>query len=120
MERVTWIDHKGKRIVFTDLSRMAVSEEQIAVLKQAMDLICAQPPASVLSLIDYTGLKYNIPAVEMQKTFSTAVSPHMKASAAVGITGMMQVIYRSIVRITRRNIKTFDDIETAKDWLASQ
>lgn len=120
MERVNWISHKGKQIVFTDLSHMMSSEEQVAVIRQAQELICAQPPQSVLSLIDYTGIHYNIPAVEAQKTFSTAVTPHMKASAVVGITGMMQVIYRSVVRITRRNIKTFDDLESAKEWLATQ
>ncbi|MCU0607618.1 MAG: hypothetical protein MUF78_09425 [Candidatus Edwardsbacteria bacterium] len=120
MERVQQIVHKGKAIVFTDLSGLTDSDTQIALLNQARELICAQPPASARSLIDYTGIRYNIPAVEAQKQFSTAVGPHLKASAVVGITGMLQVVYRSVVRITRRNIKIFDDLESAKDWLAEQ
>ncbi|MRR34945.1 STAS/SEC14 domain-containing protein, partial [bacterium] len=96
------------------------SDTQIALLKQARELICGQPPASVRSLIDYTGIRYNIPAVEAQKAFSTAVGPHMKASAVVGITGILQVIYRSVVKLTGRKIRTFDDLEAAQDWLAEQ
>ncbi len=120
MERVTWIRHRGKDIVFTDLSGLTKSEEQIEVLKQAQGIICQQPEKSVLSMIDYTGVHYNMPAVEAQKEFSTAVGPHMKASTVVGITGILQVVYRSVVRITKRNIKTFATREEALDWLAEQ
>jgi hypothetical protein len=120
VERVQQITYKGKAIIFTDLSHTAVSEEQIAILRRAQELICAQPPDSVLSLIDYTGIHYNVSSVEAQKQFSTAVGPHMKASAVVGITGMLQIIYRSIVKLTGRNIKTFADIKDATDWLAGQ
>ena len=120
MERVTMVQHKGKSIVFTDLSNMTVSDEQVAVLQQAEALVLKQPPGSVRSLIDFTGVKYNIPGVEAQKHFSTAATPYIKVSAVVGITGMIRVIYRSIVRITGRDIKIFDDVETAKDWLAEQ
>ena len=120
MERVTFISHKGKDIIFTDLSQTASSAQQIDILNQAEKLISTQPPKSVLSLIDYTGARYDLTSVEAQKNFSAAVTPHMKASAVLGIGGLKQVILRSIVRITGRNIKTFDDNEAAKDWLAEQ
>jgi hypothetical protein len=120
MERVSWIKHRSRDIVFTDLSSLTKSEEQIEVLEQARKLICQQPEKSVLSMIDYTGVRYNIPAVEAQKEFSAAVGPHMKASTVVGVTGILQVVYRSVVRITRRNIKTFATREEALDWLAEQ
>lgn len=120
MERVQQIVHRGKDIVFTDMSGLASSDEQIAVLQRARDLICAQPPGSVRSLIDYTDLHYNIPGVHAQKEFSAAVGPHMKASAVVGITGMLQVVYRSVVKLTKRKIVMFDSREAALDWLAEQ
>lgn len=120
MDRMRQILHNGKTIFFTDLSGLSDSGQQIAILKRSRELICAQPPGSVLSLIDYTGIHYNIPAVEAQKEFSTAVGPHMKASATVGITGVLNVIYRSVVKLTGRKIQIFDDLETAMDWLAEQ
>jgi hypothetical protein len=120
MERVKWIDHKGKAVIFTDMSGLKTSEEQIAVLRRAQELICAQPHGSVLSLIDYTGIHYNVPGVQAQKEFSAAVGPHMKGSAVVGVTGMLQVVYRSVIKLTKRKIVTFDTREAALDWLATQ
>ena len=46
--------------------------------------------------------------------------PSIKASAAVGITGMKGSITRSLTRLTGRPIRTFDTIEQAKEWLISQ
>ena len=120
MERVTMVQHKGKSIVFTDLSHLTSSDEQIALFPQAQALICAQPPHSALSLIDYTDIRYNIPGVEAQKAFSKAVTPFLKASAVVGVTGILLVVFRSILKLTGRKITTFETREAALDWLAEQ
>ncbi len=119
MERVQVISHRGREIIFTDLSGTAEIEEQTAILNRAEALIRSRPPASVLSLIDYSGARYGLRSVEIQKNFSAAVTPYMKASAVTGISGMMRIILRSVVRITGRNIRDFPGIEQAKDWLAS-
>jgi len=118
MEKVNFIKHKGKDIIFTNLANTANIEEQLAILAKAEETIKTQPPKSVRSLIDYTNARYDLHSVEAQKNFSASVTPYMKASAVVGLSGLMRVILRSIVRITGRKIKDFERIEAAKDWLA--
>jgi hypothetical protein len=120
MERVSTIQHQGKGIIFIDISHLMNSDEQIATFNRAQELICSQPPGSVLSLIDYTGIHYNMPAVEAQKAYSKAITPYMKASAVVGVTGMLLVVFRSVVKLTKRKIVVFETREAALDWLVSQ
>jgi hypothetical protein len=120
MDLVKWIRHKDKDILFVDLSNVQKTDVEIETALAAEKIILAQPLGSVLTLIDYTGMHYDIHGVEAQKNYSSAVAPYVRASAAVGIDGLKKVILRSVARITSRNIKLFDDLESAKDWLATQ
>ena len=120
MEQVKWIKHQGKDILFVDLSNVQKVEVEIEAAHEAEKIIMQQPQNSVLTLIDYTGMHYDVHGVEAQKNYSSAVAPFVRASAAVGIDGLKKVIVRSVSRITGRNIKLFDDLESAKDWLATQ
>ena len=45
---------------------------------------------------------------------------YIKASAIVGITGLKQIVFNGLMRITGRDIKSFSTIEQAKSWLISQ
>ncbi len=120
MDKVTTITHKGREISFTDLSDTINTDRWIDILDQAEEVIKAQPPKSVLSLIDYTNAHFDFAAVEAQKNYSAAVTPHIKASAVVGLNSLMMIILRSIIRLTGREIRVFNDSTTAKDWLVKQ
>jgi hypothetical protein len=120
MDLVKWIRHKDKDILFVDLSNVQQTSIEIEAAQEAEKIIKTQPKDSVLTLIDYTGMHYDVTGVEAQKNYSSAVAPYVRASAAVGIDGLKKIILRSVARITSRNIKLFDDLESAKDWLATQ
>ena len=44
----------------------------------------------------------------------------MKAGAVVGLSGLQRVIYVTVTQLSGRRLPTFDTLEAAKDWLASQ
>ena len=44
----------------------------------------------------------------------------MKASAAVGVSGLKKIIVLSLMKLAGRDIKLFDTREEALDWLAGQ
>ncbi len=120
MEKVKWIKHLNKDILFVDLSNVQETEMAIEAAEEAEKIIAGQPPNSVLTLFDYTGMRYDMHGVEAQKNYSVAVKPYVRASAVVGIDGLKNVIVRSVIRLTGRNIKLFADLKSAKDWLATQ
>ncbi len=55
MDRVKWIEHKGKRILYEDFSGLQDPEDIYEVTDTSTALICKQPEASVLLLTDVTG-----------------------------------------------------------------
>jgi hypothetical protein len=48
------------------------------------------------------------------------VGPHIRASAATGVSGIKRVVFQSLLRIIGREIKLFETAEEALDWLAQQ
>lgn len=117
---VQFITHKGKRILYQSVEGGKSADDNIAVFDEAERIIKMQPEKSVLLLTNVTGAHYNTDAAERLKLFSSAVTPYVIASAAVGVGGIKRVILMSLVRISGRDIRMFDSIEEAKDWLVEQ
>jgi len=42
----------------------------------------------------------------------------MDKMAIIGITGIRKILFDAVTRFSGQNATLFDDIETAKDWLA--
>jgi hypothetical protein len=120
MPKVEYIVHQEKKILFFDIRDNPDPVESMRVGDQAKAIIMAQPPKSVLLLTDVTRAHYNPEATDYMKEYSAQVTPFVKASAMVGVAGIRNIILGSLVRISGRNIKLFDDLEKAKDWLAEQ
>ena len=120
MERVIFINHKNKDIIIIDLSQTTTNEQQVEIVNQAEKMLNTCPFNSARSLIDYTDARCDMISVESSKNISANVAPYLKASAVLGIGGLKRTFLRCVVGIIGRNIRPFDNIETAKDWLAEQ
>lgn len=120
MDRVKIITHRDREIIFGDFSHTSTFEEHQAILAQLRQLVSTRPPGTALTLLDYTGIRFNLESVEAQKKYSAEISPYVKASAVTGLNTVMSLVLRGVVRITGRNIRLFQQPEAAKDWLAEQ
>ena len=78
-----------------------------------------QEEKSVLLLTNVTNTHYDVVAIEHLKDFSKSITPYVKASCAVGVSGIKKVIVLSLNRISGRNIHLADNVEQAKDWLVN-
>jgi len=116
--RVKWIEHKDKRILFENMSGLRDSTDICDVSDNSTALICKQPESSVLLITDVTNAYYNPYAVNRLKENTKVTTPHMKAHVVVGITGLMRVVLHSVVIFTGQDIKMCDTVEEAKEWLA--
>ena len=120
MDRVKYLNHRGREILVQDLTDSKSIEENIGVFDQSQGIIFAQPPKSVLLLTVLINTHYSSKAVDRLKKFSVEVTPYIKASAAVGITGIKKVVYQALSTLIGRKIHLFDSIDQALDWLAEQ
>ena len=58
MDRVRFITHQGKQILFIDVTNCA-AEEVIELLTEVQRIVTAQPPQSALTLSDLTGAQFS-------------------------------------------------------------
>jgi hypothetical protein len=119
-ERVKFIEHQGQRILVQDLTDSVSAEENMGIFDRTQVISLSQPSRSVRLLTNVTNAHYSSQAVERLKQFSRTITPHMLASAAVGVTGIKKIVLQSLIRLTGRKITLFDTVEQALDWLAEQ
>ena len=116
-ERVRFITHREKEILFLDFSN-TLPHEVLQTIEDAKRVISARPERSLLTLTDVTNARFNEAVGDGLKQFTAHNKPYVKAGAVVGVTGLKRIIFSAVIAFSRRNIETFDDIEQAKRWLA--
>ncbi len=120
LDRIIWIEHKGRSILFEDMSGLRDSADICAVSDASTALICKEPESSVLLFTDVTDAHYNPYVVNRLKENTKLTTPHMKAYVVVGITGLMRVVLQSLVMFIGQDMKMWNTIEEAKEWLFQQ
>jgi hypothetical protein len=119
MAHVTTTLHKAKRIVEIDFAGCKPGEFA-PVIAQAVKLITASAPGSVLALTRVEDVRFDPSTVMEMQRFLSAVQAHLKANALVGITGMKKVVFGGIKPLYKVPFELFDDPAAARDWLAER
>ena len=118
-EHVRFIEHKGCQILLIDFSECQPSEF-LERIRYARSVIGRQPHGSTRTLTVVTKARFNGQVSEAMKEYTSHNKPYVRAAAVVGLSGLQEIVYNVIIKVTGRNIATFSDVLTAKDFLASQ
>ena len=118
MERVQFIQHKGRKILHLNFAECK-SPEVLQVIEQAKFTIKSQPLQSVYMLTDVTNAAFNSAVSDSMKDFVLHNKPYVVASAVVGVTGLKQIIFNAVMKLSGRKLTAIETIDAAKDWLAS-
>jgi hypothetical protein len=118
-ERVTWVTHAGKQLVQIDFNGCTPGTFA-PIISSAQRIITAAPKASVLALTLLSDVRFDTATVVEMERFVSAVQPHLKANALVGITGMKKVVFNGVKPLYRVPFDLFDAVPAAKDWLAAK
>jgi hypothetical protein len=120
MKKTQIVIHQGKNVFYMDFSMLNSVEEISDVMNDAKEFIYKQPLSSIFALSNIDGMHFNNQIKDLFTEFVKNNKPYIKASAIVGITGLKQIVFNGLMRITGRDIKSFSTIEQAKSWLISQ
>jgi hypothetical protein len=120
MGRINVVDHKGKRILVQDFSGVRAGEEFERTIAEAKAYIASQPGKSILSVFDATKAVYNTAVLTALKDFTKHNEPYMKASAVVGVEGILSIALLAVSKFSGRTFKSFSDRQAAMDWLVDQ
>jgi len=119
MERIEFIQHKGKQILHLNFTH-AKPMEVVEASKAAMSLIAKQPAKSLRTLTDVTDMNFDTASTQALKELARHNAPFVMAGAVVGITGLRQIIYNAVIKFSGRNLVVFDSPDQAKEWLTNQ
>lgn len=118
VERVRWIEHKGKKIIYNDFSKINTNDV-IKVVRQFEQIIMAnKDKEEILVLSNMTGAHVFGESYEEIKRITKVVRPYIKKRAVVGIMGVKSILYKAVNIFAKGTpTKMFDTIEEAKDYL---
>jgi hypothetical protein len=117
MERIRWIIHKGKKILYADYKGLKTDEELIANLQLEAKFM-KESPEKVLSLADYTGVEGNKRVMaELKRLGKEVLKEKTEKSAVLGVTGLKAVLLIAYNTITRDKVVPFGTEQEALDYL---
>ena len=119
MDRVRFITHQGKQILFIDVTNCA-AEDVIELVTEVQCMVTAQPPKSVLTLSDLTGARFSRSAVTRMKEVAVFDRPYVKRAAFVGAQSLPRVFYEALKTFSQREFRKFKTREEAMDWLVRE
>jgi|SRR5512133_761694 hypothetical protein len=117
-----FIEYKGQSIYYVDYSNIKTNDEFMSVLKQSngfREKIKSEGKKNLLMLVDISGsFVYGDVLTEIKKAGKITKEMTLK-EAVVGISGGKKILLRIVQSFTNMNLKAFDSIDEAKDWLVS-
>jgi len=119
---VQWIEHKGKRILYSDHRGQTphqITEGAELSAKLAREVL---EPEKILFLTDLEGAVVDIVTLAKIKQLGKEVyEPKCEKTAIVGIHGLNHMLLSAYNRVTGagENQKLFDTQEEALEWLVS-
>lgn len=117
MERVKFLNHKGRKILHIDLSNCSV-EHAVQIIEESKKIIREQVECSVLALTNINNDNAFVPDLfQAMKEFTQHNKPYIKASAVIAYKDIHKLFIETMAHLTERKFCIFDDIEKAKDWL---
>jgi len=117
-ERIQILKHKGKEIVYVNYSGYSKDNETefIAMIEKVTNFILKRPPEQ-LFLVNVENAYGNSAILNKMKVDSAKTKHLMKKQAVLGITGAKAVLLKAINMFALIDIKPFNTIEEAKEWL---
>ena len=118
MQRVQFLTHAGKQILFVDMSNSTPADAMTASV-EVQATVTDQPENSVLILVDMTGAQFDKQAMDRMKASAAYDRPYVKRSAMIVLSNEHTALKEALKIFARRDYRYFDTKEEALAWLVS-
>lgn len=115
-DRVRWIRHNGKDVLSVDYT--GCTEKQILkILDERLRIVTAQPPKSVLTLVNVTNGDFTRKALTRVKEVTALERPYVKRTALIGAETLPKGFVKAVATFSVRDFPSFATREAALDYL---
>ena len=117
MNKTKIINYKGQNIFFMDFSASKTQDDVAKVIEESIAYIQKQPIKSVVALTNMENIFFNNNVKNNFIQFLKGNKAHIKTSALYGMSGLARILFNGIMKITGREIRSFETKTEAKDFL---
>jgi hypothetical protein len=122
-ERIQWIQHKGKRILYIDQSNIREEDKAIKLIDEVEEEILRQPKGHKILTLFYSPNSLATKAItDRSKQLVANINANgipTGPSAIVGSAGFQKAVVQ-MLQFFLKDMHLADSVEEAKDWLAAQ
>ena len=116
---VSYINHKGREILYVDLTESKNEKRSLELLEETKEAYL-KADKKLFVLVNSEGAFVNAVISSKMKDYGKRYfQDRAEKRAFVGIQGLKKLILKAYVKIVGGNLQLFDDLEEAKDYLAS-
>ena len=115
-DRIRWIEHKDKQILFADYSNLQGDECKNAV-KEFKDFIVNLGKNELLIFVDARNSDLDDVGFEAGRNSTKMIKPYFNKVAIIGIDKGRETLITLVNVFSDIGIKPFDTMEEAIDWL---
>jgi hypothetical protein len=117
MKEPKFVNKSGKTIFYCDFSGLKKMDEILEVMDQSKKLLSSQSPKSVYALTNLSEMYFNTDVYNAITKFARGNEPFVKASAVIGMNGLMQIFYNSFLKLSGRDVRAFKSENDAINYL---
>jgi len=119
MTRAKFSKHRDKMILNFDFSGLNHDDTK-QVCEYVKDMISRMPKGTVLTLVNVSNMKYDAAFRDLTGDLAAHNKPYVLAGAVIGVEGWKKLVFWATLKFSGRdNLKAFDDVEEAKEWLVN-
>ena len=119
MDRVRFIEHKGKQVLLLDFSHCE-PEEVFQIMDECKRIVTSQPKGSVLTFSDMTEAHFTKDGIQRMKEVAAYDRPFVRRAAIVGRHPASDVVHKAIMDFSQRDVRRFETTDQALDWLTAE
>ncbi len=118
-DRVKWLKHNGKEILFTDWKNLRDDDKFVATVKETSEYVISLQRYELLELIDVTNSHKTPNVLKTMKQMSLQTKPFNKKKAIVGLATFQRILLEAINQFAGEKIRAFEHQEEAMEWLTA-
>jgi hypothetical protein len=119
MDRVRFITHKGKQVLFIDMSGLP-DPECVLIMEQVKKVVTAQPKASVVTLTDWKDSDPGRVALTRMKEVAVYDRPYVKRAAFINSEHLPKIHQQHLEAFSQRIFANHVTKQEALDWLVEE
>ncbi|MBN1801952.1 MAG: hypothetical protein JW891_10625 [Candidatus Lokiarchaeota archaeon] len=111
-----WENYKGQQILICDYRNLR-GKEYIAAIEENLSNARRSNRTDLLILTDIRDSVVDVEVSNKLKELAGDIKKITKKMAIVGLTGLKKLMLKFLNKVASMNIKPFEDINVAKEWL---